>query len=186
VWPIARIILFLAATLANAYISRRSLLRPRSHGFVRFFVFECIIILLLLNLPMWFADPKSLHQLTSWVLLILSVLPLVLGLRELTRHGQVDPSKRPEPELFEFERTSKLVSSGIFHYIRHPLYTSLLLLAWGLFFKSPSLLGGALATVATAGVVGMSLMDEAECLRVFDGEYREYMLQTKRFVPHVI
>jgi protein-S-isoprenylcysteine O-methyltransferase Ste14 len=88
--------------------------------------------------------------------------------------------------LFEFERTSRLVSSGIFHYIRHPLYGSLVLLAWGIFFKQPSIAGAALAGLATVGAVAMSRMDEAECLRVFGEEYRQYMRHTKRFIPHVV
>ena len=78
------------------------------------------------------------------------------------------------------------MSTGIYRYIRHPLYTSLLLLAWGAFFKSPAIVGGALAALATAGVISMSLLDEAECLRAFGEEYRHYMLHTKRFIPHVI
>jgi protein-S-isoprenylcysteine O-methyltransferase Ste14 len=178
--------IFLVGTCLLAFVSRRSLLRPRTHGFIRFFVFESILALALLNLPVWFVNPLGWHQIVSWLLLVTGLAPLMMGVRELRRHGHVDPAQRTEPELFEFERTSRLVSSGIFHYIRHPLYASLLMLAWGVFFKSPSVLGAGIATVATAGLIIMSRMDEAECLRVFGAEYRQYMLRTKRFVPRLI
>ena len=185
-WPATRLMIFLVGTGVLAYVSRRSLLRPRTHGFFRFFVFECILALALLNVPVWFVNPLGWHQLVSWLLLVAGLVPLTMGVRELKHQGRPDSARRLESELFEFERTSKLVSSGIFHYIRHPLYASLLMLAWGVFFKLPSVVGAVLATAATAGVISMSRMDEAECLRVFGAEYRQYMLRTKRYIPRVI
>jgi protein-S-isoprenylcysteine O-methyltransferase Ste14 len=185
-WPTARLIAFAAGTCGLVYVSRKCLLKPRTHGFFRFFVFEFILTLGLLNLPVWLSDPTSWHQLVSWLLLTASLVPLLMGVRDLKKHGQADPGRRSDPELFEFERTSRLVSSGIFRYIRHPLYTSLLLLAWGVFFKSPSAIGALLSGAATVGVTVMARLDESECLRAFGDEYREYMQHTKRFVPHVI
>jgi len=181
-----RLTLFLAATAGLAYVSRRSLLRPQTHGFFRFFVFESILALFLVNLTVWFSEPMSVHQLISWLLLLVCLIPLGLGIRDMRRYGQADASRRHDPELFGFERTTRVVRSGIFRHIRHPLYTSLLLLAWGVFFKAPSAFGAVLAVVATGGVVIMSRLDEVECLRVFGAEYQEYMLHTKRFIPRVI
>ena len=43
-------VIFLLATLGIGYISRASLLAPRSHGFYRFFAWEAILALTLLNL----------------------------------------------------------------------------------------------------------------------------------------
>jgi protein-S-isoprenylcysteine O-methyltransferase Ste14 len=186
VWPTARLIIFVVASAGLAYLSRRSLLRPRTHGFFRFFVFESILALTLINLPVWFSDPLSVHQLISWILLLACLIPLGLGIRDMRRYGQADASRRQDPELLGFERTTRVVRMGVFSYIRHPLYTSLLLLAWGVFFKAPAAIGAVLAAIATAGVVVMSRLDEVECLRVFGEEYREYMLHTKRFVPRVI
>jgi protein-S-isoprenylcysteine O-methyltransferase Ste14 len=47
------------------------------------------------------------------------------------------------------EKTTILVTTGAYRYIRHPLYSSLLFLAWGIFFKAPSWPGGLLALAAT-------------------------------------
>jgi hypothetical protein len=74
----------------------------------------------------------------------------------------------------------------IYHYIRHPLYASLLYLAWGIFFKSPSLLDGCIAAVATAFLYATARADENECLVKFGGEYAEYMKATKMFIPFIL
>ena len=84
------------------------------------------------------------------------------------------------------EATTHLVQSGIYRYIRHPLYASLLYLAWGIFFKSPSLLGGCLAAVASAFLYATARADESECMVKFGGEYAMYMKKTKMFIPFVI
>ncbi|MCK7540462.1 MAG: hypothetical protein MZV63_61010 [Marinilabiliales bacterium] len=44
---------------------------------------------------------------------------------------------RVDEKLFRFEKTTELVTSGIYRYIRHPMYSSLLLLAWGIWLKQP-------------------------------------------------
>jgi protein-S-isoprenylcysteine O-methyltransferase Ste14 len=85
--------------------------------------------------------------------------------------------------LVAFEKTTALVTTGAYSYIRHPLYSSLLFLAWGIFFKDPSWLGGLLALGATLFLVATARVEEAENLRFFGEAYREYMKQTGMFVP---
>jgi len=75
------------------------------------------------------------------------------------------------------------VCKGAYRYIRHPLYSSLLWLGWGAFFKSPSLLGGLLAVVVTGSLVGAAKVEEAENVAKFGEAYGAYMGATKRFVP---
>jgi protein-S-isoprenylcysteine O-methyltransferase Ste14 len=83
------------------------------------------------------------------------------------------------------EATTHLVTTGIFQFIRHPLYASLIYLSWGIFFKSPSLLGGCLAVVSTGFLIATARADESECLVKFGDEYIEYMKKTKMFIPLV-
>ena len=52
-----RVAIFLAASAAIAQLSWRSLKDWRSHGFYRFFAFELLAALILLNIPAWFRDP---------------------------------------------------------------------------------------------------------------------------------
>ena len=184
-WSSVRFAVFAFATVVLALLSRRSLLSIRSHGFYRFFVFEAILALVLINLPFWFRDAFSWYQVISWILLLSSLLLVVLGIRALHDLGRSGSASRDEPELLAFERTTRLVRAGVFRYVRHPMYSSLLLLAWGVFFKLPSLPGAALALIATAGLIVMAAIEEGENSRAFGQEYREYMAHTKRFIPHV-
>lgn len=82
-----------------------------------------------------------------------------------------------------FENTTTLVRLGAYRYIRHPLYSSLLWLAWGIFFKDPSLPGGVLALAALAFLVATAKVEEAENLHRFGADYAAYMKTTKMFIP---
>ena len=174
---------FILCSACLIYISRASFKSPHSHGFYRFFAWEFILALFLLNLDVWFSQPFSAYQLVSWCLLILCLIPLALGVRSLTSQGQA-ASRRPGDEsLLAFEKTTVLVTGGIYRYIRHPLYSSLLLLAWGIFFKAPGWIGAALALATSLFLYATARADEAECLRYFGAPYREFMKHTRRFVP---
>jgi protein-S-isoprenylcysteine O-methyltransferase Ste14 len=63
------------------------------------------------------------------------------------------------------------------------MYSSLLFLAWGIFFKAPHWPGGLLALAATLFLVFTARADEAEDIRFFGQAYLDYMKRTKRFVP---
>ncbi len=179
------IVFFAFVSLLLAYISRKSLRVPGSHGFYRFFAWEAILALLLLHISEWFHNPFSLFQIISWVLLFLSLFFLISGSQVLFTAGK--PSReRKDETLFAFEKTTSLVTSGIFRYIRHPLYGSTLFLAWGIFFKKPTSLTGAIFCVAaTYLLVATAKADERECVRFFGNEYESYMKRTKMFVPFV-
>jgi len=181
-----RAICFAAGSAGIVYLSRASLLRPRSHGFYRFFAWELILGLFLLNVEAWFVDPFAPHQLVAWPLLVISLIPLVLGVHALRAHGRPADRRESAPELLAFEKTTALVTTGIYRYVRHPLYSSLLFLAWGIFFKSPGWAGAILALAATACLFVTAFADEVECLRFFGPRYLEYMRSTKRFVPLLI
>jgi protein-S-isoprenylcysteine O-methyltransferase Ste14 len=180
-----KVIAFVILSIGLVYVSRSSLRAPRSHGFYRFFVWEFIVALVLLNIDVWFRAPGSWHQLISWFLLIVCIVPLIFGVRSLKAQGKPVKQRAAEPQLLSFEKTSTLVTTGIYRYIRHPLYSSLLLLAWGIFFKAPAVLGLLLALTATFFLIATAKADEAECIRFFGADYKAYMKQTKRFVPFV-
>ncbi|MBN1659357.1 MAG: isoprenylcysteine carboxylmethyltransferase family protein [Anaerolineae bacterium] len=173
---------FLLGTAGLAYLSRASLAAPRSHGFYRFFAWEAILALFLLNVDVWFRAPFSWHQILSWALLVISALLVIGGVRLLTHSGAPDAARDDVP-MVAFEKTTRLVTTGLYRYIRHPLYSSLLFLTWGIFFKTPSWLGGALAAAATLCLVATARVEEAEDIRFFGEEYQEYMRHSRMFVP---
>ncbi len=180
-----QLLIFIIASALILFISWKPLHHPGSHGFYRFFAWEVILGLILLNVPVWFQDPFAWHQIVSWVLLIVCIVPLIFGVQSLRAQGRPDKEKRPDADLLGFERTSKLVTSGIYRYIRHPLYSSLLLLAWGTYFKSPTQAGITLVLIATLLLNATAKADEEECIPVFGKEYQEYMQRTKMFIPYV-
>jgi protein-S-isoprenylcysteine O-methyltransferase Ste14 len=177
-----KLVLFVIVTAWLVYFSRESLRVPRSHGFYRFFAFECILALFLVNVGRWLHDPFSPAQWISWILLVISGFLVLHGVLLLRRLGRPDRARQDIP-LLDFEKTTTLVTEGAYRYIRHPLYSSLLLLAWGIFFKDPTLLAGVLALGASGFLWATAKADEAECVRFFGPSYQEYMQRTKRFIP---
>lgn len=178
-----KIFVFVLGTGLLIYVSRASLRSTRSHGFYRFFAWELILALFLLNVDLWFVNPFAWYQLIAWTLLFASLVPLIFGVRALRAGGKPDGELRDDPSLLAFENTSQLVTTGIYRYIRHPLYSSLLLLTWGIFFKSPGWPGLSLSIAATFLLLATTKADEAECIRFFGEPYREYMGRSKRFIP---
>lgn len=180
-----KIIAFIILSIPIIYISRASLKAPGSHGFYRFFAWEVMLALFLLNVQFWFHDPLSWQQVISWLLLFGSIVPVVLGVHTLREKGKPVERRAEEPQLLAFEKTTHLVTTGIYHYIRHPLYSSLFLLNWGIFFKQPGWAGLLLALAASLLLVATARADEAECTRFFGPAYQEYMKVTKMFLPYI-
>lgn len=178
-------ILFLIGTLIVVWLSRKPLRKPGSHGFYRFFAWEAILGLIVLNHGVWGDDPYSPHQFTSWMLMLLSIFLVAEGTRTLRRHGAAN-KKRDDGSFYEFEKTTQLVSHGIFGHIRHPMYASLLALAWGAFFQDPSALGTLIVGIATFSLWLTAITDEKECLAYFGPSYADYMQRTKRFIPYLL
>jgi len=179
------ITVFAAVTLALVLVSRNSLFKPGVHGFYRFFAWECMLGLFVLNMPGWYDTPDAPRQTVSGVLFFLSLLLVLSAVAQLLRMGKLD-AKRDDVPMLAFEKTTTLVTDGIYRYIRHPMYVSLFLLCWGFFFKQPSLAGGVLAVVASLFLLATSRVEEKENLGYFGETYREYMKRTKMFVPFIL
>jgi protein-S-isoprenylcysteine O-methyltransferase Ste14 len=178
-------IVFAIGTISLIVISWKPLHHPDSHGFYRFFAWEAILALVAINIPNWISHWTAWYQIISWILLLGCIVPLVLGVDSLRKRGKPNKEDRPDSQLMAFERTTQLVTSGIYRYIRHPLYSSLLFLAWGIFFKAPTQTGIALAFLATLFLNATAKADEAECIQTFGSDYQEYMKRTKMFIPYV-
>jgi len=178
-----KLAIFVLASIGFAYVSRASLRAPRSHGFYRFFAWEFILALILFNLEAWFRDPLAVHQIISWVLLAISLFLVIHGVQLLRLIGKPDPNRAAEGPVLGFEKTTALVVVGAYRYIRHPLYSSLFFLTWGVFFKSPSWLAALLAAAATLFLVATARVEEAENTRFFGPAYQTYKQRTKMFIP---
>ena len=153
-----------------------TLSRPHPYRYPRFLAFESILSLVFLNANDWFVNPLSLWQILSWIFLAASVALVLHGFFLLKSIGKSEG---------DFEDTTKLIKIGAYRYIRHPLYTSLLLLGLGAYLKDPSLLGGGLVIALFTGVILTSRIEEQYNKKRFGQEYQDYCKETKRFIPFI-
>ena len=179
---IITLIIFLILSIPVIIISWRSLTNLKSHGFYRFFSWECIILLFAINYNQWFTDPFTVLHTISWLLLCISLYLITTGVIQLKRKGKRNGTRK-QPELYAFEKTTALVDTGVYRYIRHPLYSSLLFLTWGISFKNINAFVVAVSLVSTLFLFLTAKQDEKNCLNYFGDPYRHYMKHTKRFIP---
>jgi protein-S-isoprenylcysteine O-methyltransferase Ste14 len=156
-----------------------------AHGFYRFFVFEGILLLILLNYPYWFKDPFSPPHLLSWLFVLTSICLIVHSLMTLKKSGG-HAERQGMPENLAFENTVRVVEVGLYRYIRHPMYSSLLFLAWGAFFKHISPLNIVLILLISVLLITMAKVEELENIKFFGRAYEGYMQRTKMFIPWLL
>jgi protein-S-isoprenylcysteine O-methyltransferase Ste14 len=180
-----KLLTLIAASVVLAFVSRASLREPGSHGFYRFFAWELVLVLVILNADGWFGTPLTADQIVGGILMNISLLLVVIGYLSLRQFGKQDETRDDAP-LLRFEKTTVLVTHGIYRYIRHPMYSSLIFLCWGLFFSHISWLSGIVALTASVFLVITALAEESENIRYFGAPYRKYMKLTKLFVPFLL
>jgi len=86
---------------------------------------------------------------------------------------------------FAFENTSTLVTIGAYHYIRHPLYASLLILGAGVWLKGISLPSTLLFAIEVVCLYMTARLEENENQARFGQEYAAYMQKTHMFIPYL-
>jgi protein-S-isoprenylcysteine O-methyltransferase Ste14 len=171
------IVLALGTILILLFSWFLSIKYKRYHGIARFFAFESVFILLLLNYKVWFAAPFSIHQILSWLLLIFSAYIAIAGYFILKRRGKPDSN---------FENTSVLVKTGLYRYIRHPLYLSIFLLGTGIMLKQTGILQISFGIINLIAIFLTARIEEKEMIAKFGDEYRVYILETKMFIPFLL
>ena len=155
-----------------------SIKHRRYHGIPRFFSFESIFILLVLNIKVWFHDPISPFQIISWILLTGSAYMGITGFILLWKRGK--------PQNKNIESTTVIVKSNLYSFIRHPLYSSLLLIGTGIMFKNPEPPQLVFGLVNLIAIYFTAKTEEKEMIMKFGEEYSNYMRETKMFIPFVI
>ncbi len=177
-------IILLVGTLFFSLLSRQSIRKPGTHGYYRFFAWEFMLVLYVLNLPAWYHEIDALHQVIAGVFFMISLFLIVTGAIQLRLFGKPD-DKRNDVPMLHFEKTTVLVTTGIYQYIRHPIYGSLFFLCWGFFFKNPSIIGGVIAVLASIFLMLAARVEENECIRFFGDQYRDYMKHSKILIPFI-
>jgi len=80
----------------------------------------------------------------------------------------------------------QLVTGGIFQYIRHPHYTSLLIVGFGLAFFFYSLFATAIAVIAIPIMIWSILDEEKVLIKQYGKDYKKFMEKVPwRIIPKI-
>ncbi len=77
----------------------------------------------------------------------------------------------------------ELVTHGLYAYVRHPQYSGLFLVMIGMLIQWPTIITALMFPVLVYVYYRLSKREEAEVLKIFEGEYWEYMKKTPMFIP---
>ena len=116
------------------------------------------------------------HRCIALLLLLLGASFGISGVWALRDNRTIFPEPKPG---------SQLIERGIYSHVRHPLYTSVMMLsfAWGIWRQSlPTLI----AAVILVGFLCAKSKSEEARLRSRFTQYESYSLRTKRFLPWLI
>jgi protein-S-isoprenylcysteine O-methyltransferase Ste14 len=180
-----KVIVFLILSLPLVALSWRALFSLKNHGLYRLVVFECILWLAIQNYRYLIVEKFDFQQLVSSAFMITSLVFVLSAVRTMWKKGRVS-KQRQDHTLLGFEKTTVLIESGIFKHVRHPMYSSLLFLAWGILLRHIEVALCMVALIATCSAVFAAMIEEKENFVYFGEKYRRYMLKTKMFIPRVI
>jgi protein-S-isoprenylcysteine O-methyltransferase Ste14 len=109
---------------------------------------------------------------------------VILSFYFLSKFGGSEERKENTTN-YEFENTVKLVTEGIYKYIRHPMYGSLLFLVIGALLKHVTPVTLILTIIALVFLLLTAKIEEKENIKFFGSAYEDYMDRTKMFVPFI-
>ena len=118
--------------------------------------------------------------LSSFVGILVFLIGALVGLFALT-HNQLG-NFNIQPKMKE---NAKLITTGVYAYIRHPMYLSVLLMMLGVFIGSPTILEVLLLISLTIVLVLKAKKEEA----IWSDETQEYLnykKKTKLFIPFLL
>jgi protein-S-isoprenylcysteine O-methyltransferase Ste14 len=121
----------------------------------------------------------------SFCLLITSLVLVILSVKRLSKDGGAT-SRANTPENFSFENTAQLVTSGVYKYIRHPMYSSLILLNWGIMLQQPTWLSLSVAMMVSFMLIITIRVEETENIAYFGNDYLNYQRQSKMLIPFML
>ena len=145
-------------------------------GFLTTFLYISLIHLL--------PDSPIYHIPAPWVILttLIQAAAILLGIistLQLTRNSDflgLDALKSRPPE-----RQTRLITSGLYARVRHPLYDCIFIFLLAMPVLSWNLLAFNIGIVVYT-IIG-TILEERKLLKEFDFKYREYQKRTPMFIP---
>lgn len=80
---------------------------------------------------------------------------------------------------------NKLVTGGLYAYVRHPQYSGLFLVMIGMLIQWPTIITAAMFPVLIYVYSRLSKREEVEMVKTFGDDYRRYAGKTPMFVPRL-
>ncbi len=139
------------------------------------------LILLVSFIMVWVADSFYLHA--STFLAVYIPLALRLALLVLMLLAAFYLSWSGHVVLRDRQRPSRVISTGAFHYVRHPLYLANLLVYLGMSISTASLLSLALLAMIFAFYNYIAGYEEKIMEEKFGDEYRRYKATSGKWLP---
>ena len=89
-------------------------------------------------------------------------------------------------DTFALGEDPKLVTTGVYAYVRHPGYLAFFAVAIGSFLIIPNLIALVLLAYTCVVIVGHTLEEERKLLTVYGEAYERYQSEVGRFLPKLI
>lgn len=145
------------------------------------------LIMIVLFFLVWAIDSLSFFIFSySTVLVGLISLPVLLLPAILSLgFGLYLTAKSHKAVFDEITDQPRLIDSGVFSWVRHPMYLGILLFCLGFFFISPSLLSFGVWLAFLILYDRMSVYEEKDLIRILGEEYIAYQERVPKWFPPI-
>ncbi len=110
-----------------------------------------------------------------FIVMLVSNILLILGIWVISEGWQL-----------VYESEGKLVTHGIYKYIRHPQYTGIFIMTLGFMIQWPTLVTLILWPFVIAMYVKLARIEEHQVMEKFPKEYSKYQKRTPMFFPSIM
>lgn len=127
----------------------------------------------LLSGGLWLIAPSPALSVIGAVSCALGLLLILLSIITLRRVVQIEPAPRADGEL---------VTRGVYRWLRHPIYTAIILVVIGLFLRKPTIING-VAMAAVVVFLALKVPFEEKLLSERYPQYVDYKRRTWGLIP---
>lgn len=111
------------------------------------------------------------------ILLLPAILLIIIGLYLVSESHKV---------IFgEKNQTNKLINTGVYTWVRHPMYLGILLFCLGFFFLSPSIFSLVIWIIFFILYNRMAAFEEKDLVKILGNQYISYQNQVSRWIPKI-
>ncbi|HEX3082800.1 MAG TPA: isoprenylcysteine carboxylmethyltransferase family protein [Candidatus Saccharimonadia bacterium] len=152
---------------------------PREHAKRwAFLALGILVYIQVLGLPVWPFQPSLAVSLVGFVLVAYGFATSMSARHTLGAnwaHGAE----------YQIKSGHELITTGIYRYVRHPIYTGIFLSMIGGELIAGSWLWLVLLGTLTLAAITQATKEERILLEEFGQKYQSYMRRTKRFIPYL-